>query len=212
KNGFTVVSHGNLVEPLNHDLDISVAEATAIGRHLNADIVVVGSSQVQQTSNVMGGNIRSYKSSVDVKAYTTDTGKALASVARAAIVAGDKADEASREALANAGAFTGEELSAQIIAARLKAASTVPSVEIVVIGTDELKNFVKFRKVLGTISGVSGINIKEIKSNESTIEVEYPESGERLAEELMLKTYDTFGIDIYEVAPGRLGIELIPEE
>ena len=86
----------------------------------------------------------------------------------------------------------------------------VPSVEIEVIGTGELKNFVAFRKMLGTIPGVSGINIKEIKPNESTIGVEYNDSGETLAEELMLKTYDSFGIDIYEVSPERLGIELIP--
>ena len=85
------------------------------------------------------------------------------------------------------------------------------NVEIVVVGTGELKNFVNFRKILGTVDGVSGINIKEIKPNESTITVEYPGSGENLAEQLMLKTYDTFGIDIFEVSPERLGIELMPE-
>ncbi len=65
--------------------------------------------------------------------------------------------------------------------------------------------------MLGTISGVSGINIKEIKPNESTITVDYNDTGDTLAEELMLKTYDSFGIDIYEVSPERLGIELMPE-
>lgn len=210
EKGFTIVTRGNLVEPLNHDLNLSVKEAITIGRHLTADIVIVGVSNAQTSSNVMSGTIKSYKGSVAAKAYRTDTGETMASISRAAVAAGENAAQAGREALSNAGALTGEELAKQIMAARQKAASMVPSVEIEVIGTGELKNFVAFRKMLGTIPGVSGINIKEIKPNESTIGVEYNDSGETLAEELMLKTYDSFGIDIYEVSPERLGIELIP--
>ena len=197
EKGFTIVSHGNLTEPLNHDLNISVKDAIAIGKHLNADIVVVGVSKEQTSSNVMSGTIKSYKGNVAAKVYRTDTGETIASVSRSAVAAGERAAQAGREALSNAGAFTGEELSKQILAARQKAASMVPSVKIVVIGTGELKNFVKFRKMLGTIPGVSGINIREIKPDESTITVEYNGSGEILAEELMLKTYDSFGIDIF---------------
>lgn len=211
EKGFSIVNRGNLAEPLNHDLNLSAKEAIAIGRHLTADIVIVGMSRAETSSNVMAGNIKSYKGSASAKAYRTDTGEAIASISRAAVAAGEKADQAARQALANAGALTGEELSRQIMAARQRAASIVPSVEIVVIGTGELKNFVKFRKMLGTIPGVSGINIKEIKPNESTIAVEYNDSGETLAEALMLKTYDAFGIDIFEVSPERLGIELMPE-
>ena len=208
---FTIIPRGNLVEPLNYDLDLSIEEAITIGRHLTADVVVVGVSKAEQSSNVMGGTVKSYKGSVAVKAYRTDTGGTVAIVSRTAVAAGEQAAQTGREALSNAGALTAEALAQQIIAERQKAASRVPSVEIVVIGTGELKNFVKFRKMLGTISGVSGINIKEIKPNESTITVDYIDTGDTLAEELMLKTYDSFGIDIYEVSPERLGIELIPE-
>ncbi|MEN8245163.1 MAG: hypothetical protein ABFS43_09705 [Thermodesulfobacteriota bacterium] len=210
EKGFTIVTRGNLVEPLNHDLNLSVKEAITIGRHLTADIVIVGVSKAQTSSNVMSGTIKSYKGSVAAKAYRTDTGETMASISRAAVAAGENAAQTGRGALSNAGALTGEELAKQIMAARQKAASMVPSVEIEVIGTGELKNFVAFRKMLGTIPGVNGINIKEIKPNESIIGVEYNDSGETLAEELMLKTYDSFGIDIYEVSPERLGIELIP--
>lgn len=211
EKGYTIVPRGNLVEPLNHDLDLSIKDAITIGRYLTADIVVVGVSKADTSSNVMGGTIKSYKGSVAVKAYRTDTGGLVATVSRAAVAAGEQAAQTGREALSTAGTLTAEELSKQILVERQIAASMVPSVEIVVIGTGELKNFVKFRKMLGTISGVSGINIKEIKPNESTITVDYTETGDTLAEELMLKTYDSFGIDIYEVSPERLGIELMPE-
>ena len=211
EKGFTIVARGNLVEPLNHDLKLSIEEATTIGKHLNADIVIVGVAKADTSSNVMSGNIKSYEGSVAARAYRTDTGETVAAVSRTAVAAGEKAARAVGEALTSAGALTGEELAKQIIAERQKAAAVVPSIEIAVIGTGELKNFVAFRKKLGTVPGVSGINIKEIKPNESTITVEYNDSGETLAQELMLKTYDSFGIDIYEVSPKRLGIELLPE-
>lgn len=211
EKGFTMVTRSNLVEPLNHDLNLSTKEAISIGKHLNADIVIVGMAKAETSSNVMSGNIKSYKGSVAAKAYRTDTGEALGVVSRTAVAAGEDAAYTGREALANAGALTGEELARQIIVARQKEAAMVPSVEIEVIGTSELKNFVAFRKMLGTVPGVKGINIKEIKPNASTIAVEYSDSGETLAEELMLKTYDSFGIDIYEVSPERLGIELMPD-
>ena len=94
EKGFTIVTHGNLVEPLNHDLDLSIEEAIAIGRHLTADIVVVGVSKAEKSSNVMGGTIKSYKGTVAVKAYRTDTGDSVASVSRSAVAAGEQAAQA----------------------------------------------------------------------------------------------------------------------
>jgi len=211
EKAFPLVARSNLVEPLNYDLDLSIEEAIAIGKHLTADIVIVGMSRAETSSNVMSGTIKSYRGIATAKAYRTDTGEIIGAVSRTAVAAGEDADRTGREALANAGALTGEELAKQILAARQKAAAMVPSVEIEVIGTGELKNFVAFRKMLGTVPGVRGINIKEIKPNASTIVVEYNDSGETLADALMLKTYDSFGIDIYEVSPERLGIELMPE-
>ena len=211
EKGFTVVMRGRPDAPLNYDLDIAIEEAAAIARYLNADIVILGSSRAEASTNVMSGTIKSYQGSVAAKAYRTDTGKTIAAVSRAAVAAGENAARTGQEALSNAGALTGEELANQIIAARRKAASVVPSVEVEVIGTSDLKHFVAFRKIIGTVTGVKGINIKEIKPNESTISVEYSDSGEKLAEELMLKTYDAFGIDIFEVSPERLGIELISD-
>jgi len=211
KEGFDIVTRSNVDKPLNHDLNISIDQAIAIARHLTADLVIIGSSKAEKTSNVMGGTVKSYKGTVAMRVFRTDTGAETASATRAAVSAGESDVLGGREALSNAGALVGEELASQIISASEKAASLVPSVEIVVVGTSELRNFVKFRKILGTVSGVSGINIKEIKPDESTISVDYSGTGDSLAEALMLKTYDSFGIDIYEVSPDRLGIELINE-
>ena len=128
ERGFTVIAHNNLVEPLNHDLNLSAEDAAAIGKHMTADIVIVGASREETSSNVMNGTIKSYKGSVVAKAYRADTGETIGAVSRTALAAGEHAAETGQEALANAGALAGEELAKHIIAARRKAAALVPSV------------------------------------------------------------------------------------
>ena len=48
-----------------------------------------------------------------------------------------------------------------------------------------------------------------MKADESIISVDYEGTAQSLADELLLRTFESFGVDIYEVSPGRLGIELV---
>lgn len=207
--GMTVVSHAGVVEPLNHRLDIPPQEAVELGKHMAADVVVIGTATTQKTTNVMDGNVKSFKGSVTVKAYRTETGKEIAVTTRTAVFASEDEQQGSREALFNAGLLVGQELALQLASAWENEASQQSLVEINVHGTSELANFIKFRKALGNIPGVTAIHIKVMKADESIITVDYEGTAQTLADELLLKTFEAFGIDIYEVSPGYLGIELI---
>ena len=105
--------------------------------------------------------------------------------------------------------LAGQDLALQISSAWAAQDNAHKQVEIVVHGTSELISFVKFRKILGKVNGVKAIHIMEMKANESTIMVDYDGTAQALAEELMLNTFESFGIDIFEVLPEKLGIELI---
>ena len=82
--------------------------------------------------------------------------------------------------------------------------------EVVIVGTNQLANYVKFRKTLNTISGVEGIRVKEIKPNEATLQVEYIGKPQDLAAALMQQNFQSFGINIFEVTPEHLKVELMP--
>ena len=101
------------------------------------------------------------------------------------------------------------ETNLQIASAWENEASLQSLVEIKIHGTSELANFIKFRKALGKISGVTAIHIKVMKADESIITVDYDGTAQSLADELLLKTFDNFGIDIYDVSPGNLSVELV---
>ena len=81
--------------------------------------------------------------------------------------------------------------------------------EILVEGTGNLANFVKFRKALTGIPGVEGYRVKEIKPNETTLIIDYKGKAEDLASALMLQNFGNFGINIYEIGKQNLKIALI---
>jgi len=207
--GMTVINHAGVVEPLNVRLDIPLQDAIELGKHMAADIVIIGKSTAEKTTNVMDGNVKSFKGSVSAKAYRTETGKQIAFSARTAVFASEEDETGGREALFNAGMLVGQEMILQLTSAWESEFSQESLVEINIHGTSELANFIKFRKALGKIPGVTAIHIKVMKADESTISVDYEGTAQSLADELLLKTFESFGIDIYEVSPGRLGIELV---
>ena len=209
EKGFDILQHSDISEPLGYDLTINTQDAMTIGTHRAADIIVLGSAKAEKTTNVMGGNIKSFKANVTVKAYRVDTGEEIAFSTRTAVFAGQDEQEGGRKALFEAGGLAGKDLLLQISSAWAEQDNARKQVEIVVHGTSELINFVKFRKILGKINGVNAIHIMEMKANESTIMVDYDGTAQSLAEELMLNTFESFGIDIFEVLPEKLGIELI---
>ena len=83
---------------------------------------------------------------------------------------------------------------------------------LVVEGTRNLENFILFRKTLNAIVGVEGMKIREMKPDTSTLVVNYSGTPVALADALLLKTFDDFGINITEVSEEHLRIEIVSRQ
>jgi hypothetical protein len=189
--------------------DLDKDEATDIGRALKADVVIFGKAAVERTQNVMEQNIRSFKGTVSVQAIRTDTGEEIAATSQSAVTA--NADEAvgAGNALSAAGSLAAETLSGRILAAWQKEEEQTNPIEIVVEGTDNLTNFEKFIRIIKGIPSVNNLQIKEIKAKETVVGLEFKGNAKKLADALMLKSYESVGINIYEVSKNHLKIELL---
>jgi hypothetical protein len=158
----------------------------------------------------MGTNIRSFKGIVSARAIRTDTGEEIAATKQTAVKANSDEIAGIREALATAGVQAANELALQIADAWQKDTQEPSMVEILLEGTGNLANFVKFRTMLSHMTGVSEMQIKEMKSDQAIIVVFFQGSAKELADALILKTFETIGINIYEVSENHLKIELVP--
>ena len=232
EKGFLIIDYGELAQNLRNKtlsvepgLDYQEAndtlslgpeldhqEAVELGAKINADVVIVGKSIASKAPNIMGKNIKSFKGTVTVRAFRTDTGEEIASASQTALSVNIDEVAGGIAALSDAGALAGKDLSLQILEEWRREIKKPVNIELAVEGTANFANFVQFRKTLNDISGVNRVQLKEMRVDESVISVDFQGNAKELADALMLEAFDSFGINIYEVSQKRLRIELLPSE
>ncbi|MBU0988493.1 MAG: hypothetical protein KKH68_14680 [Proteobacteria bacterium] len=213
--GFLVISHeitntDSTAETFFNQPDLDNQQALNFGVRLYADVVVVGNSIVDRVPNVIGDSIKSFKGTVTVRAVHTLTGTEIAATTQSAVTANSDEIAGGRDALAAAGELAAKELAKQVAILWQHENEQINMIEIVLDGTANLDNFVKFRAILKKLPGVRNLQINELKSNQAIIMVDFQGSAKELADALILKTFESAGINIYEVSENHLRIELIP--
>jgi len=190
--------------------ELTDEEARDLGSQLGAQVIILGNSIASPTPNTMGTDMKSFKGTVTARALRADSGEEIATLSRTTVAANTDEITGGNEALSGAGTLAGESLAESIADVWQKKAQQPNLVEIAIEGTKKLTNFVRFRRILSSIAGVQGIRVKEMKSNEATLFVDYKGTAEDLASALMLKSFEGFGINITEVDQNKMRIALIP--
>ena len=214
EQNFKIIEHGARVQRMASQTlidaaDVGPEEAINLGMALNADVVVIGSALAEAAPNVMGSSVRSFKGLINVRAYRTKTGEQIAAVTRTAVAANVDELAGGRDALRGSGSLVGEQLAIDIEDAWQREKLEADKIEVALTGTGNLANFVMFRRMLNTVEGVEGIVVQELKADTALLKVSYKGNARELANSLMLRAFDTFGINIYEVGEDNLKIQLI---
>lgn len=191
--------------------ELTDEDAINLGARLQADVVILGTSIASPTASVMGDDLKSFKVILKARVLGTENGDELANISRTSVTANVDETAGGREALKMAGTLAGDDLAMQLAAEWRKLAEKPSRMEVLVEGTGNLANFVKFRKALTGISGVEGIRVKEIKPNETTLIIDYKGKAEQLAAALMLQNFENFGINIYEISKQNLKVALVSD-
>ncbi len=215
KNGFSVIDQKSLIineefETLKDKADLSNQDAVSLGAILQADVVIVGNSKAAIAPNIMGGDIKSFKGTVLARALRTDTGEEIASTIQTAVSVNKDNIAGARDALSNAGYLAGSDLASQIVMKwHEEVKKSITTLVIIVEGTRALSNFVIFRAELNEIPGVDSLQTSEMKADEATIVINFQGNAKELADALMLKNFESFGINIYEISQSHLRIRLV---
>ncbi|MBN1932856.1 MAG: hypothetical protein JW786_14730 [Desulfobacterales bacterium] len=210
--GFSIIEPDDLKrsEAEINNPDLTNPEAIKLGSTFDADIVIVGKAIAKRVPNQMGQNIGTFRADVEARAIGINTRTQIASTFQTAVTMNSDKIEGGWNALSEAANLAGEDLATQIAIDWQKENHKNVRLDVIVAGTKNLANFVKFRKVLNDLAGVKGMQLKEMNADEATIVVDFQGNAKELAGALMLKTFDSFGINIYEILPNLLRIQLIP--
>ncbi len=211
EKGFHIIRHGLLNQPLNYNLVLTDSQALNLGARLQADVVIIGSALVERAGNTIGQEIKTFKGITSARAVRVKTGEKIAFTNRSLMTANAAEDKGSQAALADTCRLAGDDMAIQIAAVWHETAAASPLVELNVVGTGgNIAGFVKFRTILKELSGVNDIQLRELLPDKATIDVDFQGDARALANALMLKTFKTFGINIYEISRNNLKIRLIP--
>jgi hypothetical protein len=185
------------------------AQVGEIGARAKADMVIAGSFTLQQGPASLETASRPIKAVMALRVVRSESAEELAAVEQTVVVPNTEDPAGIDQALATLAKTAGDELSKQVASAWQKQVRKSASVELLIEGTSQLGNYAAFRSVLNKISGVKNVQIKEMKADKSTLIAEYPAGAPQLAEALMSKTYDGFGITIAEVTQNQLRVILV---
>ncbi|MBF0451984.1 MAG: hypothetical protein HQK75_14865 [Candidatus Magnetomorum sp.] len=192
---------------------IEKEEIINFARTNNAQIVLIGKVETYLSPGVMGSDMASIDAKITLQAFQTQTGTLVSETTQEARAINTNELLGAKEAVTKAASQAAEILAGQIETGLKKAGINASQVELLVSGTKKLAYFVSFRKILASeIQGVSAIRLKELKSNEAKIEVDFTEGGDMLAKRLMLKSFDNFGLNILKITSTHISLALVSKE
>lgn len=188
----------------------NVDSAVEFARELKADIVVLGRAAAQPSSNVMGEE-RTYEAEITLEAFGVESGAMVASVKHSAAVTNTVGTIGYKNALTQVGTQAGEGLATVISRYWNNAQHGPQPIETRIEGTDYLSSFILLRRILNQMDGIDDIQTKELGSKQAVVDIVYQGGARKLADALMLKNFNSFGIEISDVADNSLTIRFVTE-
>jgi len=198
----------------------------------------------KEVPNGLGDEL-SYKATIVLELFSTETGKMIASIDEDAVVPGIKGDDGAGKALIMAGELAGETLVSkiQVVVPKTEAKVAEPKIQNQVVvpktenkvaapkiqdqgssldetvrpietrfeGVDYLANFIMLRKVLKSTPGIEGVQTRELGTDKAVVEILFKGNAKKLADLLMVKTFETFSLETADVVEDSMVIRFVPK-
>ncbi len=190
--------------------DLTAAQAQTLGNQADAEVVIVGKAVAKLYGDI-GGGMKSAQADLSVRAIRTDTGQILASATTHGAAVHITPETAGTEALKKAATTAAEQMSDKILAVYSKEVGGTRSVNIVVSGLNKTQ-FVKFKDVLrNQVRGIQDLHERSFADNTAKISVDTKGSAQSLSDELLLKDFGAFGVEVVSSTANSLELKVTPK-
>lgn len=207
----TIKDPDSVYGDLNLTATPSDQAAVTLAKRLGADVVIVGTAAVSVMSNRMGKAIKTYKGSVSARALRADTGQQITAIHEESLAVSNNPQIGGQNALADASFKAAGELTTQIITEWGTAPETKGKVTLTLTGQDILLNLEAIKNSLTQIDGVASLSVSAMTPDQATLEIDYNGTAQELADKLLKQSFSGFGINITNVAPLQIAVDVINE-
>ncbi|MGD9732128.1 MAG: hypothetical protein AB7U45_08100 [Desulfamplus sp.] len=89
--------------------------------------------------------------------------------------------------------------------------SGLKTIRAIIEGDDYLSSFIMLRKTLNSMNGIKDVQTRDLSSEQATVTILFNGDGNSLAKELMLTSFDDFGLELSDITPESLTIRFLPK-
>jgi hypothetical protein len=215
EKGFSFIDHQTASKEIHVTAayrvqDLSAAQARTLANQADAEVVIIGKAMAKLYGDV-GGGLKSVQADLSAKAVRTDTGQVIATTTQHAAGVHITETSAGTEALRKVANLAADDLAAKILAVYAKETGGTRSVSITITGLNK-SQFVKFKEVLrNQVRGIKDLHERSFNNNTARIEVDSKTSAQALSDELVLKDFGTFSVEVVNSTANTLELKVAPK-
>jgi len=213
EKGFALIDHQAAAREIKvskayRTPNLSTGQAKTLANQAHAEVVLVGKALAKYYGEV-GGGMKSAQADLSVRAVRTDTGQVLATVTTHAAAVHISDTSAGIEALRKAANQAAEEMLTKILAVYSKEVGGTRPVSITITGLNKAQ-FVKFKDVLkNQVRGIRNLSERSFTGTTAEIEVDSKSSAQILSDELALRDFGTFTVEIVRSTANALELKVV---
>jgi hypothetical protein len=213
QNKFMIVGSGpQRPDPSAYNISFNslddIHAARALGKEMKANIIISGTATSSLATNRMGGE-KTFDSEIQLQGYDVNTGEKIINSKVQAVAKNNSDEQGYKEALVKAAGLSAEDLTEKINSYWGRNLRKEQTFDLKLSGDNFLPRFIALKQRFKDIPEIINTLQKEIGSNSALIQIQYKGNPSRFANAVMLKTFDSFGLEITEVADNFVTIRFI---
>ncbi|HUI68646.1 MAG TPA: flagellar assembly protein T N-terminal domain-containing protein [Nitrospirota bacterium] len=215
QKGFEFIDHATAAKEIRvtaayKTQDLTVEQARTLGNQADAEVVIVGKALAKLYGDI-GGGMKSVQADLSAKAVRTDTGQVIATATTHAAAVHITDTSAGIEALKKASNQAANEMMEKILTVYSREAGGTRPINITITGLDKTQ-FVKFKDALrNQVRGITDLHERSFNGTTARISVDSKVSAQTLSDDLLLKDFGTFAVEVVSSTPNSLDLRITPK-
>ena len=188
-----------------------VEAAKNLGREMKADMIIFGKAGSSEAINRMGEE-KTFNADITLTGYYLATGEKVVESKIEAAAKSDTAAEGSILALSRAANLSAIDLTEKINTFWMQNLRKEQAFDVKIEGENFLTRFIALKQKFKQMPGIENMQPLEMGSDYAILQIFYKGQSSQFADMLMLKTFDSFGLEISDVNDDFMNIGFIEND
>ncbi len=193
---------------ITFDSIYDIEAAKDLGREMKADMIIFGKAGSSEAINRMGEE-KTFNSEINLQGYNLETGEKVIESRVQAVAKSEIAQEGNILAISKAADISAADLIDKINTFWIQNLRQEHAFDVNIQGDNFLARFIALKQKLKQIPGIENMQPREMGSDYAVIQVFYKGKAAQFADMIMLKTFESFGLEISDVSDNFINIRFI---